>query len=101
MQKLTEMLLKNISVLKRISGVTLKCGCWGYMDESPPAGVLTLKVPLGYTRMKRSQQMKDASTEANTQRGLVSLSSAGAIVFIPLGLQEAAGINFFSFLLLA
>lgn len=51
------------------------------------------EIPLGYVQMKQSQQLEDANTNANTQCGLVSLSSAGAIFFMPFGLHEAAGIN--------
>lgn len=78
-----------------------ECGCWGYVDETPPAGVLTQEISLGFVQMKRSQRLEDANTDANTQCGLVSLSSAGAIFFMPLGLHEAAGINLLSSLLLS
>lgn len=70
-----------------------ECGCWGYVDETPLAGVLTQEIPLDYVQMKRSQRLEDANTDANTQCGVVSLSSAGAIFYMPLGLHEADGIN--------
>lgn len=57
------------------------------LDETPPAGVLTQEIPLGYIQMKRSQRLEDVNTDTNMQRGLVLLNSAGAIFFIPLGLH--------------
>lgn len=57
------------------------------LDETPPAGVLTQEIPLGYIQMKRSQRLEDVNTDTNMQRGLVLLNSAGTIFFIPLGLH--------------
>lgn len=44
--------------------------------------VLTQEVPLGYIQMKWLQRLEEANTDANTQHGLVSLSSGAIFSFL-------------------
>lgn len=54
--------------------------------NSAVEGALMQKIPLGYIQMKQWQQMEDTKTDANKQRGQVSVSSA-TIFFISSGAQ--------------